>query len=321
MFEDASNIQLPHWLSCFEKKREIYRSDKYFVGSWNMFLSLFQSEMAIKDCVWNTALLLAKPDAIESGKGHIIRKFLENAGYDIIAIKRLLIDKKQTSALWQYALGRYSDERFHLLVDLMTSGPSVLFVVKKAAGQLVPLSIQLTNLKGSAEPSQRERNCLRATLGGTQSAILNYIHTSDEPCDIVRELGILFSTRELNKLINNLKRNLYSESPDIKRLLEMQSDQKFDDIDCTNRLEISINRIPDERSRNEALRNLKSCFRGEGKSCEQLSHTLKALQLDINIIDMIILRSKYIALKRDKKNQHFPSCELSHWLDYSTILE
>jgi nucleoside diphosphate kinase len=322
MTEDANNHLIPRWLSCFDKKREIYGRDQYFIASWNEFFSLFQSYKAIKDCLWNTALLLAKPEAIGSGKGDIIKNLLDDSGYQIIAVKRLYVDKKQTSALWQHSLGRYSDERFHLLVDLMASGPSVLFVVKnRKSHNNLPLSIQLTTLKGSTVPSERTENCLRSACSEIQSTFLNYIHTSDEPCDVVRELGILLSSKELHDLLHEIKVDSYSINTNMQLLLAPETSHNINDVACINRILIALDSISDKSARENFAKALKDCFDGNTHACEIISDALTIWKLDALNIDKIILRSKYIPLKREIKSHPFPSCELNHWHEYTTILK
>ncbi|WP_027160357.1 nucleoside-diphosphate kinase [Methylobacter luteus] len=311
------------WLSCFKEKRVIYYHDEYFMRGWSHFLSAFGLEQLLRDYLWNLGLLLAKPEAVESGKGIVIRDFLHNAGYQTLAIERLNIDAEKTHHLWRYAKGRYTDERFQLLVELMGAGPSVLFVVKHSQiDERLPLSIRLTDLKGSTDPRERSGDCLRAVCGGMQSIFLNYIHTSDEPCDVVRELGILLNSEQLQELLCAIKNNeqLAADNDTLDKL-KPDAGYTLSDKDCQLRLGAALGLIPAPDVRHKASAALRNCFAGDTESCLLISELLEQRKLGVPHIDRIVLRSRSIAMKREIKSQAFPSCELSHWNEYTANLE
>lgn len=59
-----------------------------------------------------------------------------------------------------------------------------------------PLSVRLTEQKGAAKETLRSKYHLRSILKPL-NIILNYVHTADEPADVIREIGILCGTSEL----------------------------------------------------------------------------------------------------------------------------
>lgn len=323
MIDKLDESAIPYWLSCFKEKRVIYKHDEHFTLGWKHFINAFGSEPCLKKNLWNLGLLLAKPEAIESGKGIFIRDILRDAGYQILSVKRLNIDAEKTGHLWRYAKGRYTEERFQLLVELMESGSSVLFVLKDSQyDERLPLSIRLTNFKGSTDPRDRSRDSLRAVCGGIQSVFLNYIHTSDEPCDVVRELGILFDSAELQALLRAIKSDYqgagdgYASDP-----LSPEFGYALSDVDAMGRIQTALAQIPDPEISHKASFALANCFSGNRDDALLVIELLKNWELEVLKIDEIVLRSIAIAMKRENKSQVFPTCEIYHWNAYTSYLE
>ena len=59
----------------------------------------------------------------------------------------------------------------------------------------VPTTVRLTDRKGPTAPAQRMPGELRHLLGGS-TYLLNLVHSTDEPADVVRELGIYLDAVE-----------------------------------------------------------------------------------------------------------------------------
>ena len=133
---------------------------------------------------------LIKPDAVEAGLMGRILSDIEAAGFRIAAMKMLRLSRAQAEAF--YAVHR---ERpfFASLVEFMTSGPVVAFVIE---GENAVERYRL--LMGATDPAKAEPNTLRARYA--QNIERNAVHGSDSPTSARREIAFFFSELELVSL-------------------------------------------------------------------------------------------------------------------------
>ena len=115
---------------------------------------------------------------------------IEAAGFRIAAMKMLRLSRAQAEAF--YAVHR---ERpfFASLVEFMTSGPVVAFVIE---GENAVEKYR--QLMGATDPAKAEPNTLRARYA--QSIERNAVHGSDSPTSARREIAFFFSELELVSL-------------------------------------------------------------------------------------------------------------------------
>ncbi|RKY82189.1 nucleoside-diphosphate kinase [candidate division KSB1 bacterium] len=125
-------------------------------------------------------LLIIKPDAIERHlAGKIIQK-IEESGFEIGAIKKVVLTKKQAEAFY----GVHRDKEFFSdLVEFMTSGPCIPMVVR---GENAVHGIR--ELVGATDPEKAYENTIRALWGTTIRK--NCVHASD--CEKSAEKEICF---------------------------------------------------------------------------------------------------------------------------------
>jgi len=115
---------------------------------------------------------------------------IEAAGFRIAAMKMLRLSRAQAEAF--YAVHR---ERpfFASLVEFMTSGPVVAFVIEGENAVE-----RYRQLMGATDPAKAEPNTLRARYA--QNIERNAIHGSDSPTSARREIAFFFSELELVSL-------------------------------------------------------------------------------------------------------------------------
>jgi len=132
---------------------------------------------------------LIKPDAVEAGLMGRILSDIEAAGFRIAAMKMLRLSRAQAEAF--YAVHR---ERpfFASLVEFMTSGPVVAFVIEGENAVE-----RYRQLMGATDPAKAEPNTLRARYA--QNIERNAVHGSDSPTSARREIAF-FSELELVSL-------------------------------------------------------------------------------------------------------------------------
>jgi nucleoside-diphosphate kinase len=132
-------------------------------------------------------LALIKPDAVERRLTGPLIQMIEDAGFTIVAMKKVWLSKEDAQAF--YAVHR---ERpfFDSLTSYISSGPAVVMVVEKDGA-----IEDFRSLMGSTDPAQAAPGTIRARWG--QSVERNVIHGSDGPETAAWEVAFFFSELEL----------------------------------------------------------------------------------------------------------------------------
>lgn len=197
MFLPSTPGRLHHALSISPKKLEIYRNDFYYEWSFAQARYILQDRFLFS--MRNTALLLIKPDAEMMNRIPLIIHLLDSNGYELLYGSRLRVTHTQTTELWKYQWSAATIDRIIVNEKLMGLGPSLLLLLKNrqhAVSSSLPLSAYLTEQKGAANEKLRTAEHFRTVLKPL-NIILNYIHTADEPADVIREIGLLVGIADL----------------------------------------------------------------------------------------------------------------------------
>jgi nucleoside-diphosphate kinase len=130
---------------------------------------------------------LIKPDAIAAGYTGKILDHILQAGFRIVGLRLLHLSRVQAEAF--YAVHR---ERpfFRSLVEFMSSGPVVAFVLEKENAIAA-----YRELMGATDPAKAAPGTLRALFA--QNIERNAVHGSDSPENARREIAFFFSEAEL----------------------------------------------------------------------------------------------------------------------------
>ena len=132
-------------------------------------------------------LAIIKPDAVERQLAGAIIQRIEQSGFQIRAMRRLELTKKQAEGF--YAVHR---ERpfFASLTTFMSSGPAVVMVLE------APDAIRKwRTLMGATDPARADAGTLRKEFA--QSIERNATHGSDAPETAAHEVGYFFAGVEL----------------------------------------------------------------------------------------------------------------------------
>ena len=132
-------------------------------------------------------LAIIKPDAVERKLTGAILQRIEQSGFQIRAIRRIHLSKKQAEGF--YAVHR---ERpfFGSLTEFMSSGPAVVLVLE--AGDAIK---KWRTLMGATDPAKADAGTLRKEFA--QSIERNATHGSDAPDTAAYEIGYFFAGVEL----------------------------------------------------------------------------------------------------------------------------
>lgn len=181
-------------LSNNKNKENLFKEDQYFNYSLKIANKVLNSEK--NDVLSNYALLLIKPESFMFNKIDEILNLLIANEFQIIYYNIKQLTWLQCLELWKYQWPAASIERVFLSQTLMSYSESMVLILKNSKYNKSFLSTYLSSLKGSANETERKSNNFRSVLKPI-NRMLNYIHTSDEPADMIRELGILFDWEEL----------------------------------------------------------------------------------------------------------------------------
>jgi len=130
---------------------------------------------------------IIKPDAVRAGNTGPILSQINEAGFEIAAMRMLRITRPQAEEF--YAVHRersfYPD-----LVEFMISGPVVVLVLRHENAVE-----QFRKLIGATDPAKADKGTVRARFA--TSVQMNAVHGSDSPENASREASFFFSTIEV----------------------------------------------------------------------------------------------------------------------------
>ena len=183
------------------EKAEIFARDTWYLEAAGQ-LAAMSSDPAVDGA--RSAVLLIKPDGICAGAAPEAVRWLHEAGYSIHDAAAIELGRNDIRALWLHQWNIASAERRGLADIIRSLSPSLVLVLSRdrTEGDL-PASVQLTTEKGPTDPTKRQPGQLRHALP-TDSYLLNFVHTPDEPADVLRELGIYFDTGRRAQAIGRL---------------------------------------------------------------------------------------------------------------------
>jgi len=190
----------PMLLTTSAAKATLYSVDTYFAEAWSDLHARWPDPIRF---AWEHGMLVVKPDAFAGRRAHLILEWLDEAGFVIAEARRLSFDRHSIRAEWRYQWNMATPDRKKLMDVLLKLSDSMLILVRSRDQIDVPTTVRLTDLKGPAEVAKRRPDHLRWNLG-LSSAILSFLHTADEPADVVRELGIHATAAERIALLERL---------------------------------------------------------------------------------------------------------------------
>ncbi|MFF2773858.1 nucleoside-diphosphate kinase [Streptomyces sp. NPDC058052] len=166
-------------------KREVYRYDTYLREGLRSFAGVTGLHRS-----HDFTFVVLKPDAVAGRRCELILGILRDEGWLPAAATTIRFDPLLTRELWRYQFNAASEQRIDVVDHLLGSGPALLVLlrdVRRPPG--MPASVRLTAAKGSADPEAARHADLRTRIGRV-NGLLNFIHTADDPADVVRELQL-----------------------------------------------------------------------------------------------------------------------------------
>ncbi|WP_369173394.1 hypothetical protein AB5J49_38005 [Streptomyces sp. R28] len=166
-------------------KREVYRYDTYAREGLRSFADVAELRRS-----HDFTFVVLKPDAIAGRRCELILGILRDEGWLPAAATTIRFDPLLTRELWRYQFNAASAQRIDVVDHLLGSGPALLVLLYDTRRPAwMPASVRLTAAKGSADPEAAQHSDLRTRIGRV-NGLLNFIHTADDPADVIRELQL-----------------------------------------------------------------------------------------------------------------------------------
>lgn len=130
---------------------------------------------------------IIKPDAVRGGSTGAILAQINNAGFQIVALKKASITKKEAEGFYAVHRGK---PFFDDLTTFMASGPIFLMVLEKENA-----IADLRKLMGATNPANAEEGTIRKKFASSIQE--NAIHGSDAEDTAAFEISYWFAGYEL----------------------------------------------------------------------------------------------------------------------------
>ena len=183
-------------------KHRVYGRDPHYIASAAMYRHRWTSDSQLRTILWDSAAMLLRPDAIAGRSSAAVFPVLREHGIYPVAARLVHLDANMTHDMWKYQFNVATPERQLLLKRIFATGPAVYVVLRDCnLRALAPAPVHITYLKGTAIVANRRRWHLRTVAGPHIANLLSYVHVSDDPIDVVREMAVLFDASARHALL------------------------------------------------------------------------------------------------------------------------
>lgn len=197
-------VQSGPWqaLTAVEQKYREFSVESYVRESWAQATGVLGD--GAPACLQRIAMVVLKPDCIAGRKGIEALDYMREHGFRPAVAEAFRYDRHKAREVWRFQWNIATLDRLRLgdLLHTATDALVVLFI-DESGEPGIPGSVRLAGLKGSSLPWDRQDFHLRTRLGALNRMVV-FTHCSDEPIDIVRELGILLDPGQLDGVYRRL---------------------------------------------------------------------------------------------------------------------
>ncbi|MDP9151246.1 MAG: nucleoside-diphosphate kinase [Myxococcota bacterium] len=228
---------------------------------------------------WTFALI--KPDGIAARKIDDFVRVLSSAGFLPMFATTLRLDRLMMRELWRYEMNLASMQRMDAIDLLLTSCDSLLIMLKDECPSERSACRRLGAFKGPSQAPLREPHHLRS-LVGAGNGIFNHVHSSDEPVDMVREIGVLLEPHVRQELLDAVSvSGAPADISEVRDRLYAATPAHALDVEASlARLRDSVARLPAGPAR-FALE--KFCLIARGGSCDWFTAYRIASDIGIDV--------------------------------------
>jgi nucleoside-diphosphate kinase len=134
----------------------------------------------------NLTFSIIKPDAVRTGKTGPVLAMINEAGFEIVAMRMVRMTRQQAESFYEVHKERpfYAD-----LVEFMSSGPAVVMILRHDNAVE-----EFRKLIGSTDPAKAEQGTIRKKFA--VSVQMNAVHGSDSDENAIREGNFFFAATD-----------------------------------------------------------------------------------------------------------------------------
>ncbi|MFI2642825.1 hypothetical protein [Streptomyces sp. NPDC018610] len=282
---------------------------------------LFGTDTYTREAAWTfgdhpaallrTALCVLKPDAAVGRRYGAALQALRDNGFRPVDALRFRHNRLTIRETWRFQLNFADRERIATMELYLRSLDCVLLVLHdehhRPGG--VPGSVRLASLKGPATAELRRPEHLRERLGAL-NGLFNFVHTTDEPIDVMRDLGLLLET-ERRELVRDRVLSGHDASDEVTRLRqEVEESVAPHDLDP----ERSWRRLAESGSPAGALARVRA--RGSDVTAAELLGAAHHPDADPgDLWDLLSVLTATVRFNTPGIERIFPNVLLSAWQD------
>jgi len=286
---------LPDQLSRFQDKLDLYATDTYFLESWEDLLAVAgdQSPPPLS----RFASLTLKPDAVVGRTLKPTMEWLVDHGFSVVAAELVEFERHITRGIWYYSWNVASRDRKDVVDLLLPATPSLFLALRGPEDA----SLWLSENKGPANPKYRQPGQLRYGLGYF-STLLNFVHTSDEPADFIRELAVYFPapTRKRIYQAMNSRGDALQHAEDLASELEARFPPHDLELDASiERLRLLVDAGKNgggSRDRTALTSHLDEIANGGSRDWRTLLRLLEAVGVPCEPWDLIVITTNLVQM-------------------------
>ncbi|MEU9047974.1 MULTISPECIES: hypothetical protein [unclassified Kitasatospora] len=283
-------------------KAALYGVDNYFrEGCWTFGEQL--------EDVLGVTLCVLKPEAAAGRRYRVAFQALADNGFHPVDVLRFRHDRLTIRETWRYQFNFAARERIDAMDLVLPTIDSVLLVVKDSQWRpaRVPASVRLTALKGPSAPELRRPEHLRRRLGAV-NGLFNFMHTSDEPIDVIRELSILAGPRRRDVVRDRIRAGYDARA---------EAEAAFDDLEAQTpahdlELEKSWERLTESTAPAGELARIRAKG-GEIALADVLAATRSAFADPADHWDLLSVITHTIEFNTPGIQRIFPNVMLDSW--------
>lgn len=193
-------------------KNSLYKNEISYRIVKNM-AEIYWSQQNISE-LHKYGLMLIKPETILIGKALTIFSMLQSYEFEVVYFLQKKICPTCISEMWKFSWINASLERIFINQKLFSTYESLILILRVRTPSEKSACELLTDLKGSANACERKPYQIREKIKPI-NYILNYVHTSDDQHDFLREIGILLDWEELIQAFEAMASNRIIPYPNV----------------------------------------------------------------------------------------------------------
>lgn len=276
-------------LTAMAGKREAYSREAYFRESYRDFELVFGPQLDA--AAQRLALMVFKPEAYVGRRTAPALEYVQSAGFRPIYMRPTQFTRHIQHELWRYQWNSATLAKIALSTIAFAALPTRLIVLYDTSDGASPASVRLKALKGSASPHLRKPGTLRATLDAP-NRMVTFVHTTDEPVDVIRELGVFLDQPERLEVLRSCVANIDADVAldCVEELASMEAEVPSIDFDP----DAAWRRLLDGLPADHGLHPLHARYRNDGHFDWEAFMSL-ATTADADVWDLITIGTATIS--------------------------